>query len=313
MKILHWMPVLGLFLSAAVHANQCEVELIVLGTAQDAGAPQLGNNDDPAWDEPSLKRLATSLGLLDHSNQQRFLFEATPDIREQLHRLDTYKKFSSDKPGLAGVFLTHAHIGHYAGLMFFGHESMGAKNLPVYVMPRMEKYLRENGPWEQLVNFQNIALRSLENQTRMGLGNHVSVTPYQVPHRDEYSETVGFVIHTQKRSALFVPDIDSWDLWEEKFDIRIEDKISEVDFAFIDASFYDNNEIPGRDMSQFPHPRIVFMMHRFKDLSKIDQKKIYFIHLNHTNPARFPNSAQAKRIRDSGFNIAQEGDTHCLM
>ncbi|MEM7280587.1 MAG: MBL fold metallo-hydrolase [Pseudomonadota bacterium] len=293
--------------------TQCTVELVVLGTAQDAGAPQIGNNNDPAWQDPAKKRLASSLAIIDYELEQRYLFEATPDVREQLYRLDKHITFDKPKPGLNGVFLTHAHIGHYAGLMFFGHESMGAKELAVYVMPRMAEFLSNNGPWDQMVRYDNISLNPLTDQKTNRLSKHLSVTPYLVPHRDEYSETVGFVIDTPKQSVLFVPDIDSWDEWEQEFGIRVEDMIDQVDWAFVDATFYDNNEIPGRDMSSFPHPRIAHMLKRFEHLKPKQKEKIQFIHLNHTNPARFPDSDQSKRINALGFQVASDGDNACLM
>ena len=134
-----------------------------------------------------------------------------------------------------------------------------------------------------------------------------------MPHRDEYSETVGYLLETPKRSALFVPDLDSWDEWLEEFDIRIEDMIQKVDLAYLDATFYDNNEIPGRDMSAIPHPRIAHMLDRFAHFESAQKAKIQFIHLNHTNPARFPGSTQAKKIRSLGFNVASDGDSACLM
>ena len=43
---------------------------------------------------------------------------------------------------LSGVFLTHAHIGHYTGLMNFGNEAMGTKELPVFCMPKMKSFFK---------------------------------------------------------------------------------------------------------------------------------------------------------------------------
>lgn len=292
--------------------NNCAVELVVLGIAQDAGAPQLGHDEDRAWQDPSLARLAASLGLVDHRSHKRFLFEATPDIRLQLHHLNEIAPPKGGQLGVDGIFLTHAHIGHYTGLMFLGHESVGASGVPVYAMPRMGEYLSANGPWDQLVRFNNIALQSLIAQTPSPIGDGLSVTPYLVPHRDEYSETVGFVIASAEKSALFLPDINGWDLWESQHGIRIEEMIQKVDFAFVDATFYDNNEIPGRDMSGFPHPRIAASMQRFSALPVIEQKKVRFIHLNHTNPARFADSQAREKIRTNGFKVAQENERYCL-
>lgn len=292
--------------------NRCAVELLVLGSAQDAGAPQIGNPGDPAWRDPGLRRLAASLALIDWRSGERFLFEATPDIGEQLHRLDRAAPSRHAGLGIDGIFLTHAHIGHYAGLMFLGHEAAGASDIPVYAMPRMRAFLMENGPWDQLVRYRNIALRPLESGEPTDIGDALTVTPYPVPHRDEYSETVAFLIRSADRAALFLPDIDSWDEWESEYGIRIEDMVRQVDIAFLDATFFDDDELPGRDMSAISHPRIAGSMRRFARLGERENAKIRFIHLNHTNPTRYPDSPEARQVDRSGFAVAREGDTFCL-
>ncbi|MEP1144856.1 MAG: MBL fold metallo-hydrolase [Henriciella sp.] len=291
---------------------QCAVRLIVLGAGQDAGAPQIGNRNDPAWRDPSLRLTATSIAIVDDVTGQRFLFEATPHITQQINLLDEIAPSASSGLGITGVFLSHAHMGHYAGLMFFGTEAAGASAIPVHAMPRMGEYLRTNGPWGQLVTLQNIELSQLQDKAPVSVSEAVKVTPYQAPHRDEYSETVGFVIETADKSALFIPDIDSWDEWETEFDLRLEDMLQRVDLAFLDASFYDDNELPGRDMSLIPHPRVAGTMERLSGLSDALKSRVHFIHYNHTNPIRFSDSDETKTVIENGFNIARSGDRHCL-
>ena len=298
--------------SSPHHARSCDVEFIILGTAQDAGAPQIGNQDDLAWRDAALKRHATSAALVKHQSGSRYLFEATPDMRKQLFLLDEMAPPKTDGPlGLSGVFLTHAHIGHYAGLIFAGHESAGTKGLNVYAMPRMGDYLTRNGPWSQLVDFGNIALQPLAAGKFAALEAGVSVTPYQVPHRDEFSETVGFEIAAGNKAVLFLPDIDSWDEWEN-YGQTIEGRLAAVDYGFLDATFYDDNELPGRDMSAIPHPRLKGSMDRFDKLPEAEREKVRFIHFNHTNPARFENSEASKHIADRGYKLAKEGESYCL-
>lgn len=292
--------------------QSCQVEFIILGTAQDAGAPQISNNDDPAWQDISLKRHATSAALVHHQSGTRYLIEATPDLREQLYMLDEIVPPKAEAPlGLSGVFLTHAHIGHYAGLIFAGHESAGAKGLNVYTMPRMGDYLAKNGPWSQLVDFGNITLKPLVAGEATSFETSISVTPYRVPHRDEFSETVGFEIAAGTKAVLFLPDIDSWDEWEQ-YGQTIETRLAAVDYAFLDATFYDDNELPGRDMSKIPHPRLKGSMDRFDKLPITEREKVRFIHLNHTNPARFKDSTISKEIKRRGYELAAEGERYCL-
>jgi len=294
-------------------SEACHVEIAVLGVGQDGGAPQLGNSADPAWDDPSLRRLATSIAVLDREAGARYLFEATPDIREQLYRLDQAMPVEA-RPGLDGIFLTHGHIGHYTGLMFLGHESMGAQDVPVYAMPSMSAFLFSNGPWDQLVRYDNIELEEIWAGQPVELGD-VRVTAFEVPHRQEYTEVVGYHIAGPTRSAIFLPDIDSWEEWETWEDgeaMRIEDLIATVDVAYVDATFYANGEIPGRDMSGFPHPFITHSMERFADLPASERAKVRFIHFNHTNPVRYPDAPERDVVMEAGFNLADEGERYCL-
>ena len=293
-------------------ANTCNIELIVLGAGQDAGAPQFGNPDDPAWEDPSLRLTATSIAIVNHETSERYLFDATPHITEQLQRLDRLAPSATKNEGLSGVFLTHAHIGHYAGLMFLGREVAGTSGVPVYAMPRMRDYLAQNGPWGQLVDLGNIVLQSLEDRAPITVSNTIKVTPYRVPHRDEYSETVGFIIQSSQKSALYLPDIDSWEEWDTAFDLRIEEVVTQVDFAFLDATFYDDFELPGRDMSLIPHPRVTQSMDLLDHLPAETKAGVNFIHYNHTNAIRFDDSGASKTVNERGFSIAREGDRHCL-
>ncbi|MDA8016046.1 MAG: MBL fold metallo-hydrolase [Thermoanaerobaculia bacterium] len=300
-----WCTISLLALGAASQERTQRIYLVVLGIAQDGGVPQAGTKSAPDWRPPEFRRLATSLALVDETEGRRFLFEATPDFREQLARLDALAPVPGT-PGLDGIFLTHAHMGHYTGLIFLGHESMGARNVPVYAMPRMARYLRTNGPWSQLVGYQNIDLRELSTQRAVELGR-VSVSAFPVPHRQEFSEVVGFRVDGPERSALFLPDIDSWDDWDA-LGVRLEDQLRSVDIAFLDATFFADGEVPGRDMSGFPHPRIRDTMERLAPLPAEERAKVRLIHLNHTNPALVAGTPQRQELEAAGLRVAEEGE-----
>ena len=305
--VILWFAILTT--GASAHGGEMEKPeanpyLIVLGIAQDGGVPQAGSKTHRGWEDPEFARHVVSLGIVDPATSERWLVDATPDFREQLHILDNV--FPVDGiPGLTGIFLTHAHMGHYTGLMFLGLEAIGADGVPVYAMPRMTEYLKKNGPWDQLVRYGNIVLKPLQERTRVELNDHLAITPYLVPHRQEYSEVVGFVIHGPNRSVLHIPDIDKWEHWDKQ-GTRVEDLIAKVDVAFLDGTFYANGEIPGRDMSGFPHPFITHSMERFGTLPPDERAKIRFIHLNHTNPALNPDGEARKAIEENGFGVAQE-------
>lgn len=288
----------------------CAVEMVVLGAGQDAGAPQIGNPDD---DGPRL--LPSSLGVIDHEAGQRYLFDATPAITEQLHALDRIAPPNPETQGglgLDGVFLTHAHIGHYLGLAYFGFEAASADKQRVFAMPRMAEFLRGNGPWSQLVEIGNIELIELGDQQLVPLSDAFGVWPLLVPHRAEYSETVGFLFMTPGKTALYLPDIDSWDDLEQQSGVTLEDVLDQVDYAFIDSTFWDDNELTGRDMSKIPHPRTLGTMDRLAEADPETRAKVHFIHYNHSNPIRDPDSAESQQVTERGFNVARRGMRLCL-
>lgn len=276
--------------------------LVVLGTAQDGGHPQAGTKPGPAW-EGERRRYTASIGIVDPETGQRWLIEATPDFREQLHLFDATAP-AADVPGLAGILLTHAHVGHYAGLIHLGREIMGTSGLPVFAMPRMREFLSANGPWDQLVGLGNIELRELHDGVPLRLNDRITVTPFRVPHRDEYSETVGFRIAGPSRIAIFLPDIDKWERWEEQ-GTRIQDVLADVDVAYLDGTFFADGEVPDRAMSEIPHPFIVETMARFSGSPASERGKIRFIHLNRTNPALFADSEERRAIEAAGFRVAE--------
>jgi pyrroloquinoline quinone biosynthesis protein B len=187
--------------------------------------------------------------------------------------------------------------------MYLGKEAINSNNVPVYVMPRMKKFLETNGPWSQLVTQHNILLKPLEDGQTVTLSSNFKITPYLVPHRDEYSETVGYLIECNSKKILFIPDINKWNLWKKS----IVAEIAKVDYAFIDGTFYDGNEIASRNIAEIPHPFIIESMALFKNMPAADKNKVYFIHFNHTNPVINPNSKQAKTVVRNGFHIAKFG------
>jgi len=280
-----------------------ETSLIFLGTIQDGGSPHIGCKKDCCKDlflNPDNTRKVVSIGIIDPENKKTYLFEATPDLPLQMKLLKNYTSYSQKETPDA-IFITHAHIGHYTGLMYLGKEAMNAKNIPVYVMPRMKAFLLNNGPWRQLVANENMTLQELQNNQEIKLTSNLKVTPFLVPHRDEFSETVGFIIEGPHKKVMFIPDIDKWAKWNK----NIVEEIPKFDYVIIDGTFYDGEEINSRNISEIPHPFIVESMVAFKNLSSSDKRKIYFIHFNHTNPVLKKDSKQAKIVITNGFKIAQ--------
>lgn len=280
--------------------------VVVLGVGQDGGYPQAGMKEAAAWERTDRHRLPTSLGIVDPESGERWMIEATPAFPEQLRALDLVAPVEG-VPGLSGILVTHAHVGHYAGLIHLGREIIGASGVPLYVMPRMETFLRSNGPWDQLVRLGNVELRTLEAGTRTPLSERIAVTPLLVPHRDEYSETVGYLIHGPTRTVFFLPDIDKWERWDE-WGTRIEDVVADVDVAYLDATFFADGEVPGRAMAEIPHPFVVETLERFSSLPLEEREKVRLIHMNRTNPVGWPGTPERDRVEAGGLRVAERGE-----
>ena len=270
----------------------------VLGIVQDAGYPHIGCEKDCCEQVSPGDYFVSCLGLIDKTNNKRYLFDATPDIHNQINLLEKF----TDANLIDGIFLTHAHIGHYTGLMYLGREGLGGKNIIVYALKRMARFLTKNGPWDQLVKLNNISIQTISNREYIKLSENIFVIPIMVPHRDEYSETVGYKIIGKSKKILFIPDIDKWDEWKKS----IIDEVKLVDYAFIDGTFYNGSEL-NRDMKEIPHPSIEETLQLFSYQPLAERNKIYFIHINHTNPILTNKNGIKDMVEGLGFNIAKRG------
>ena len=292
------------FITSGLCAQDLAPSIYVLGIAQDGGYPHSGCTKKcctKAWKKTKSGKYITSLALADPATKKWWLFEATPNIKEQLHY---FQQLTGGGYNYLpeGIFITHAHIGHYTGLMELGREVMNTHEVPVYVLPKMKNFLESNGPWSQLVTLKNIRTVLLTADTPVVVNNRITITAFTVPHRDEFSETAGFRIETPNRKYLFIPDINKWNKWNRS----IVTEVKKVDIALVDGTFYDSTELQGRNMSEVPHPFMLETTGLFKDESPATKSKVFFIHFNHTNPL-LSDKRYRKKIKEPGFNLAMQG------
>ena len=270
----------------------------VLGTSQDGGYPQVGCSEkccNIAWKNQSIIRFPSCLALVNPSTKKYWLFDITPEVKAQVKMLESYGC------SLAGVFITHAHIGHYMGIINFGLEVMNLNSIPVYVMPRMKSFLESNSIMNQLITNANIKLIKLLDQDYRSIDGTM-IKPFNVPHRNELSETVGFEIKGNKKTVIYLPDIDSWDGWMD----NLLNLIDLSDVLFLDGTFFSKDELKTRDISKTPHPVITDTMDRLSNLDLDLKSKIRFIHFNHTNDVLRDGSDAAKNVIDNGFLLSKE-------
>ncbi|MFA6260321.1 MAG: MBL fold metallo-hydrolase [Bacteroidia bacterium] len=280
--------------------------VLILGITQDGGLPHTGCEKPcckVAWKDPNLKVPVSCLAIIDPVSKQSWMIDATPDYGMQLQMLRKHMQDSTHLP--SAIFLTHAHIGHYAGLMQLGKEVMSARQMPVYALPRMLKFLTTNGPWSQLVSLGNIKLQSMNPGEQVICNARIRISPFLVPHRDEFSETAGFSISTDAKKYIFIPDIDKWEKWyPEQTAGKLDSLFAAHDYVLIDGTFYNSRELGGRDLREIPHPTVTESMQLFASFKNTNPKNVYFIHLNHSNPL-LRSGPERDNVLKKGFRLAE--------
>ncbi|MCA3009449.1 MAG: hypothetical protein INH34_13835 [Phycisphaerales bacterium] len=96
-----------------------DVEVVVLGIAQDGGVPHFGCDkwccEAARLDGRALHPAA--LGVVDKRVNKLLLVEATPAIEQQVDLLHAMAGVEGrGRQPVDGVLTTHAHLGHYLGV-----------------------------------------------------------------------------------------------------------------------------------------------------------------------------------------------------
>ncbi|MBI3847951.1 MAG: MBL fold metallo-hydrolase [Planctomycetes bacterium] len=284
-----------------------DVVALVLGTAQDGGLPQATchcDRCDRARRDPAFRRRVACLGLVDRREGKAFLVDATPDFREQVERLQSELPDRSwGRNPVDGICLTHAHVGHYVGLVALGRETMGSRGVPLFASQRMTEFLARNAPFELLVRLGNVELHAVLPETALRLTPRLTARAHRVPHRDEYTDTFAWEIEGPSRRLLWLPDIDRLEAWPE-----LDATLARVDVAYVDGTFFSGDELPGRDLREVPHPRIEESAALLQSKRVGRNPDVRYVHLNHSNPAVDPESAASRWIENQGLRVAAEGE-----
>ncbi len=283
----------------------------VLGTVQDGGLPHPGCSRSccvGARRGAGSARRVSCLGLGILPDGPLVVVDATPDYPSQAAELGSAFTLGADpvRPSRVApdfILLTHAHVGHYAGLIYLGREASAARDVPVIATPRMCAFLESNKPWSRLVEWGHLRLEPLEPGGRRRLAAGLEVETFAVPHRDEDSDTVGFLFRGPTKRLIYIPDTDSWKRWERPVDRLLEG----ADIALLDGTFYGSGEVTWRNPEEIPHPTIRETMELLGSLAASGKCRILFTHLNHSNAALDPSSEASREVVRRGFEVAVEG------
>lgn len=286
------------------------LQALVLGSVQDAGFPQVGCYTERCDEGRALLaagrgRFVSSLALIEPEAERFYLVDATPDITRQIDLITepAFRRRAAERRPFDGIFLTHAHIGHYTGLAVLGNEGLGIRDTPVYCTEAMAGFLGANEPWEFLIRQGRIVPRPLTLDRWHRIDDNLEAQLWKVPHRDEFADTVGFVFRGPEATLLFIPDINSWTLWDRD----VASAVAGVDVALLDGSFWSLDELPGRTVEDVPHPLMTQTMDALQSVVDRRQTRVVLTHLNNSNPALDEGGPQQQEVARRGFEIAREG------
>lgn len=286
------------------------MQVVVLGTVQDGGLPHPGcrcSRCEAARQTHVQPRYRSCLGIVS-STGRTFLLDATPDIPHQLHLLkEKAGQHSVGEHPVDGILLTHAHAGHYMGLWYLGTEAMNASGQPVFCTQSMREFLTSNQPWRGMISGGQISIRQLNPGSAVRLDELTEAEAIQVPHRNEHSDTICYLITSGKRAILYLPDLDTWDGFYRDFNHAC----ARVDHVFVDGTFCTTEELArhtGRELEHVPHPPVAETVRLiWEGRLRPQGTKMHLIHLNHTNPLHQVSSDKCYYLPDDRLRVARQG------
>ena len=245
------------------------------------------------------RRLASSAAVIDRKGGRAWLIDASPDLPEQMETVrDAMGGSKVSGVPLSAILLTHIHMGHYWGLGHLGKEGMMPRGLPVIAPPAAARFLGENRPFKDMVEWGALDVRVSHPGDTINLTEDLSMRPVTVPHRADFSDTVAGLVEGPREKVLYAPDMD-------RLEDSFVDVMTSVDMAIIDGTFYYRDEIPGA-MDRVPHPPVEESIVRLRRVLE-EGTRVAFTHLNHTNPLCDPRSYEFEQVVSQGFGVLLDG------
>tara|TARA_B100001142_G_C14299765_1_gene642326 strand:- start:131 stop:1018 length:888 start_codon:yes stop_codon:yes gene_type:complete len=287
------------------------VSVTILGTAQDGGIPQAGCSCErckEAHKDLELRKYPVSLGILG-ADGSKHIVEVTKNLCEQLMiwTPDENELFIPET-----VSITHLHLGHVEGIGQFGKPVMALKEVDIFLSRDNKNIFDGRSDIELMIKENNIKTHSRDFyqsfEPKEGCGFSLQFIP--IPHRSELGDTAAIIIKGNKKNILFMPDQDSWEETLEHYskeNIRDFLEMFDINEALIDGTFWSMEELPGRNISEIPHPTIQESLHLLGRKMEEDPR-ISFLHLNHSNPVNDIGSKQRKLVEENGWKISEIGD-----
>jgi pyrroloquinoline quinone biosynthesis protein B len=294
------------------------VLLRILGTAAGGGLPQW-NCACPgcagARRHPSRRRLHDGIAVHGAHPGAWFLANATPDVAEQLETHSGLRPGAGqERTPAIRVVLTDAELDHTLGLPRLRE----AARIDVWCTEPVHKALTTRLPLTDILSpyttltWHGLPLDGTGRPTEIA-GLEVSALPLSdkrpryaadEPAHPAWSTALKVRDPDTGTSALYAPALAAWsDL--------LDDEISRADCVLLDGTFLDEDEprrtgISRRTASGMGHLPIEGPAGTAGRLHQIGAR-IYYTHLNNTNPLVDPGAPAHERLAVLGLRVAEDG------
>ena len=293
-----------------------------MGTAAGGGFPQWNcwcrccrvARSDPraAWPRTQSSTAVSSDG------RHWFLINASPDVREQLHRLP-----SNGIPAtvrhvpIEGVVLTDAEIDHSLGIVLLRE----ARHLPLYATKAVQSVLDDASrilPVTRAFSTVPSTVLPLDNEVELrhrdGASSGLSVEAFNVPAGPPQfaleapeGHTVGLLLREPRhgRVCAIVPGCGG-------LTPALLARLAQADILLFDGTFWSDDEpialgISSRTAREMDHLPIGGPGGSLEQLAALPCRHRVYTHINNTNPVLLERSPERAAVVQAGLTVGYDG------
>lgn len=246
-----------------------------------------------------------------------FLLNASPDVREQLGRLNGHEPAGVRHVPVEGVLITDAELDHTLGLTLLREAGL----LQVYATRAVLEVLREDSRILPVTGaFADLRLTALELEHptelrhRDGSPAGLTATAFAVPgdpprfaRRDLPGHTIGLLIHDRNTGGTlgFVPGCG-------ELEAPLLQRLAAVDLLLFDGTFWTDQElvdlqVSDRTARQMDHLPISGLGGSLEHLARLQRPRRVYTHINNSNPMLLEGSAERRAVEAAGVAVGDDG------
>jgi pyrroloquinoline quinone biosynthesis protein B len=302
------------------------LRVIVLGAAAGGGFPQWNcacDNCQRVYDGGLAPQTQSSLAVTG-DGENWFLLNASPDLRQQILRTPAlHPKANGTRrhSPIAGAVLTNADVDHVTGLLTLRE----SHPLTVYATARVQGVLAGNTIFNvlnsDLVQRRTVGLEApvdlrLPDGRRAGLTVEAFAVPGKIalwledPAAENFGsvaeDTVALEITADDgRCFFYVPGCAA-------LTPELAHRLTGAPLVFFDGTTFTDDEMPAHGLgvktaSRMGHMSMSGPAGSLSAFADLGVRRKVFIHINNSNPALIPESAERRAVLAAGWEIAQDG------